>query len=219
MAATTPNPPAGLVPKPKLPESTPPKRGSAPIGMLLEKTRRRLGYSVESVCAALFLTDRELNHYESGVREPPPGDLERLAEFYGVDIERFRPGARAAIEHDAAARNSDILWLGWAGVELTGEGRRDNRAIVPRLAQTIRSIRALSETASITFRDDELAEIAGALDLEDDDLLALMILWFGLSASQSVALLARLRYTLASTKQLPEAGDVDVATRQGHPNP
>ena len=213
MAATS-EPGFALVPVPKAVDAPPPKRGAAPIGLLLEKTRRRLGYSVDTVCAALFLTERELNQYESGMREPPPGDLERLAEFFGVDVSRFRPDAAAETEH----ADHDVLWLGWAAVELDEFDERSNRTTVPRIAHTIRSMRSMAERAPITIRDHELVQIGMALSLHDDDLPTLMIECFSLSAQQAFELVARLQYAVASTKELPEASNVDVAARERDPD-
>lgn len=201
------------MPKAPAPD-TPPQRGAAPIGLLLEKTRRRLGYSVESVCQALYLSERELNQYESGMREPPQGDLERLSEFYGVDISRFRPDALAHTDH----AKQDVLWLGWAAVELDANGK-NNRTVVPRIAQTIRSMRSLAEATPITIRDHELVEIGDALDVRHEDLPALLIEWFGLSAHQAFELIARLQHAVASTKELGEASSVDVSSRDRHADP
>ncbi len=212
--AATPEPGFALVPVPKAADAPLPRRGAAPIGLLLEKTRRRLGYSVDTVCAALFLTERELNQYESGMREPPPGDLERLAEFYGVDMNRFRPDAAAQTEH----AEHDVLWLGWAAVELDEVDQRSNRTTVPRIAHTIRSMRSMAEIAPITIRDHELVQIGTVLHLQDDELPTLFIEWFSLSAQQAFELIARLQYAVASTKELPAAGDVDVASGERDPD-
>ncbi len=212
--ASTPEPGFALVPVPKTVDAPPPKRGAAPIGLLLEKTRRRLGYSIDTVCAALFLTERELNQYESGLREPPLGDLERLAEFYGVDVSRFRPDATAETEH----AEHDVLWLGWAAVELDEADERSNRTTVPRIAHTIRSMRSMAEAAPITIRDHELVQIGTALRLHDDELPTLLIEWFSLSAQQAFELVARLQYAVASTKELPAASAVDVPAGERHPD-
>ncbi len=212
--AATPELGFALVPVPKTVDAAPPKRGAAPIGLLLEKTRRRLGYSIDTVCGALFLTDRELNQYESGMREPPPGDLARLAEFYGVDVNRFRPGAPAETEHAEHAE----LWLCWAAVELDEVDERRNRSTVPRIAQTIRSTRSMAEVTPITIRDHELSQIGTALNLDDSELPTLLIEWFSLSAHEAFELVARLRCAVALSKDLPAASNVDVAARERDPD-
>lgn len=203
-SAPTQAEPGAVVPFPRIDRPDPGVRGGIPVGALLERARRRLGYSSEAVCQALWLSDIELDHYESGVRQPSPNIVAALAEFYGIDHERFGAGAHADLRRSGNRANRDLLWLGWAAVDLT-EADGTVEFVVRGIAQTLRSMRSLSETDPISIRNEELVTIGSAIDLEAEGLPAALQKWFRLSEAEVSQLIARLHDAVATPEQSPSA--------------
>ncbi len=196
--------PAGgaLVPLPVLAKPDTGTRGGVPIGTLLEKSRRRLGYSTETVARELWLSKRELDNFESGMATPPNDIVERLAEFYGIDPERLTPGRIAERVAAPDEAGHEILYLAWAAVDLS-ETDGSNTQLLFKLSQTMRSIRGLAEGSPVSIRDDELEVIASVLDLDHVDFAGDLARAFGLSALETGELAARLQYASKATKELP----------------
>ncbi len=196
----TPTPQKSLVPVPAfaIPDAT--KRGGGSLGVTLERARKRLGLSPEAVCRDLMLTERELNQYESGLRTPSEGVLERLAELYGLDAERFQPGVQSGLERSDSATEPDRLWIGWTPVEVDRLGI-GNGARLRAVAQAVRFMRGVSENDSFVVRDDEVDLFAEVLDVYAPDLVNDITEWFGLEHSEAEELASKIRRSSKATPQ------------------
>ncbi|MFT7598278.1 MAG: transcriptional regulator with XRE-family HTH domain [Acidimicrobiales bacterium] len=175
------------------------KRGGVPIGTHLEKARKRLGYTPASVARVLWLTERTIDDYESGMRTPPSDVLARLAELYGLDVERLM-GGRPSGSHD-----DHSLSLGWADIDIP-EGA-SNAHVLQTIAQTLRLLRSIAESSPVSIRDDELTVVASHLDTAAPDLHLDLGFWFALDHRQAEELAARMRYQVTQVKELPPSED------------
>ncbi len=162
------------------------------IGLALEKARRRMGHTAAGAAGALRISERELGHFESGLRTPSAGMLMEMAELYGTKVAAF--GSR-----DLALRlppyidyGEKILWIGWTPVRLDC-GSADNTHVVRSIASALRSMRSLSETRPVYLRANEIPLIGSLLDLEDPDLAATMMHYFGFTYVEAEAVLMRMR--------------------------
>ncbi|MEZ5340984.1 MAG: helix-turn-helix transcriptional regulator [Acidimicrobiales bacterium] len=203
-----PTPSQSLVPVPNLgiPDRT--HRGGAALGLTLERARKRLGISSDTVCRELWLTDRELNQYESGLRIPPATVVERLAEFYGLELEQLQAGTPSRFNPAANDGESDRLWMGWTPVELETVGP-ENAARLRAVAQAVRFMRGLSERDPIVVRGDEVHVMAKVLDVYAADLAHDISDWFALDQSDAEELVAKLRYASDTIKRRPPALEGD----------
>lgn len=176
-----------LVPVPRYDRPDPTKRGGMPIGSLLELARKRAGYSEAAACGVLRISEYELARYEAGVRTPSKALLEEFSELYDADL-----------SGDGSAEDGK-LHLGWADVDLSGCS--DNEDRLRRIAATLRSIRRVDAGVPLVIRTDELALIAGALDLEDPDLEDQLGNWLALPAPDAAELAGRLRTVRAEEQR------------------
>lgn len=168
-----------LVPVPRYDIPDPTQRGGLPIGPLLERARRRAGYSESAACLALNITEYELGRYESGMRTPSRALLEEFAILYEADF-----GGEHAV-------GEGHLRLGWADIDLAD--CTDNASRLRRISASLRSIRRVDVDVPLVVRTDELALFAEALDVEDPQLVELLAEWLTLSETQASELAARLR--------------------------
>jgi transcriptional regulator with XRE-family HTH domain len=182
-----------LVPVPRYDRPDPTKRGGMPIGALLELARKRAGYSESAACRVLSISEYELARYEAGVRTPSKALLEEFSELYDADLS----GDKSAEEGK--------LHLGWADVDLSGCS--DNECRLRRIAATLRSIRRVDVGVPLVIRTDELALIAGALDVGDPDLEDQLGDWLVLPAPEASELAGRLRtMTAEEQRESPRGG-------------
>lgn len=197
----TTEPQHALVPMPSFDHPDATKRGGGSLGMTIERARKRLGLSVEAACRDLMLTERELNQYESGLRTPSQGVLERLAELYGLDVERLKPGTQSGLERGGSPDKADRLWIGWTPVEIdrleTGNGPR-----LRAVAQAIRFMRGASDNDSFVVRDDEVDLFAEVLDVYAPDLVDDIAKWFALDQTEAETLASRIRRSSNARPQL-----------------
>ncbi len=164
----------------------------ASIGAALEKARRRIGLSLETAAAELRLTERNLDHYEAGIRTPSPGMLLEMADLYGTKVEAFGrrdPAPRLPPHIDY---ESETLWIGWTPISLSA-GSADNAHVIRSLAAAIRSMRSLSESKPVYLREAEIPLIASLLDLDDVDLPTVLMKFLGLTYIESEDLVQAMR--------------------------
>ncbi|NNF54639.1 MAG: helix-turn-helix transcriptional regulator [Acidimicrobiales bacterium] len=176
------------------PQAPPPHeiRGGVTIGVLLERARERLGLSIEMVARELWLTPTDLDNYESGMRIPSANLVERLAEYYGVQPERFEKDAPATFEVSKTDEASSVLWLGWAAIDLS-EWDGSNDYLMRSIAETLRVMRSLGSMDPVTVRETELQAISSVVDLRDPFLAARIQIWMRISPEAAEHLIYRLR--------------------------
>lgn len=155
------------------------KRGTMPIGVLLELARKRAGYSEAGACGALRITERELARYESGVRTPSESLLEEFSELYDADFSGERPATDGQLR------------LGWADIDVADCA--DNECRLARIAATLRAIRRVDNEVPLVIRVEEMPVLATALDLDDPDLTERIERWLALAGPAAGALAADLR--------------------------
>lgn len=200
----TPIPTQSIVPAPDLAVPDRTQRGGASLGVTLERARKRLGISPDAVCQALWLTERELNQYESGLRPPPDTVLERLAEFYGLETEHMQAGAPSSFLPATSPGESDRLWMGWTPVELDSLGP-GNGGRLRAVAQAVRFMRGLNESDPFVVRGDEVDVIAEILDIYAPNIVDDITEWFALDQTEAENLVTRLRHSSDTIKKLPPA--------------
>ena len=188
----TPTPTVALLPLPHVERPDQHARGGAPTGLILERARKRMGYSPAAVCRILLISERDLNNYEGGLRALPISLIERFAELYDIDPERLQPGAVTGLVAPTSSVEHKRFMIGWASVDLDAIGT-SNHERLRAVAQTIRSMRGLSETMAVTVRDDEKAAFVEILDVDAPDLHDDLVRFFSLGDDQATELLWRLR--------------------------
>ncbi len=154
--------------------------------------RRRLGWSLEFAASEIGISALHLDHIEVGVRTPDNELVERLAEAYGVDAARLEARARMERVPPRYDPDTQTLWLGWLPIETAGF---DNDQLLTAIANTLRTMRSLSEQHPVHIRTFDLTLIAPLLDLEDKQLSCRLMTSLGLSPAEAVTLLDQLQST------------------------
>lgn len=190
-------PGTSIVPIPSFSKPDPTQRGGVPVGRLLETARRRVSMSEAGAASRLRISERELIDHESGMRTPSRDLIEEMCEIYGTSVDRMLSDAGIALD---SPDDPTVLWIGWAPVELAGVPNRDR---LFRIAATFRELRRLAETAPVVVRDEELAAVCRAVDVTDAALMGDLADAFGLGQKETAELFARMRYCVATVKELP----------------
>lgn len=153
--------------------------------------------SEAGAASRLRISERELIDHESGMRTPSRDLIEEMCEIYGTSVDRMLSDAGIALD---SPDDPTVLWIGWAPVELAGVPNRDR---LFRIAATFRELRRLAETAPVVVRDEELAAVCRAVDVTDAALMGDLADAFGLGQKETAELFARMRYCVATVKELP----------------
>ena len=190
-------PTGALVPVPSLPTIDPTKRGGTPLGRMLETARKRVFMSEASAADRLHISQRELIDFESGMRTPSRDLLAEMCETYGTSIDRMVSDVGVALDD---ADDPTVLWIGWAPIELDDA---PNRERILRIATTLREVRHVAETAPVVVREEELMAICRSIDVDHPDLLDDLADAFLLGHERTAELFARMRYKVATIKELP----------------
>lgn len=167
----------------------------ARVGAALEKARRRLGVSRFDAAERLGLTERDMEHFEQGVRTPSPSLLNEFAAAYGTKVEAFGSREMASRVPPHIDWADKTLWIGWTPIPLGAGG---NRQVVHNLGVAIRSMRNADDVTPLYLRERELPLIASLLDLTDEDLPLILMRELRLSYTESMDTLMKMEAAFSS---------------------
>lgn len=157
----------------------------AAIGKALERARLRVGLSTVDAASRLGLSDRHLAYLEAGIKTPADDLMLDMAKLYGVEITAFGQRAEAMRRSPRIDEELGRLWIGWTPVAIRGAG---NERLISDLAAAIRENRGLAPQHPVYLREREVPLIASLVDLDDDEVGALLAKHFHIALDEANAL-------------------------------
>lgn len=155
------------------------------VSKVLRDARLGVGIELARVSLLCSIDTQRLRRIELGAIAPDAEELERLCCFYGCDIDRAqgvlpRLPARAKVE-------DGILHVGSSEVHVHPD--QTNFTKLYAIASCLRAMRGLADDAAVNIRIAEVVTVGSVLDLEDEGLLADLVMTLKITASAAAELL------------------------------
>ena len=83
----------------------------------LQKIRKRHGFTQNEVAKELNISQVNMSHYETGIREPDIETLAQLAEFYGVSTDWLIGYGEQPSKYSICALLSNVLFFCLCSIE------------------------------------------------------------------------------------------------------
>jgi transcriptional regulator with XRE-family HTH domain len=143
-------------------------------GHALRRARELADMSERAAARSLGVRRSTLRDWEADAAGPNADQLAAAVRLYSVDLETIWPDRRPLISAD----EPDVLRVGDERVPVEtdpvigpdGVRRIDNRVVLTRYLAAVRRQRGLDPTERVDLRADDIASLAGVLDLDDSAL-------------------------------------------------
>ena len=151
---------------------------AARVANVVQTTRAAAGHDEKALARALGVSRRTVRRWQNGAEIPSDEEIDRLAEACKIDPASLFP-RRDPVELD------HLSGLMRVGSETVGVALLDNDAVLLSYVQLVRRQRDMRASDPVRLRQEDVEELADALDLSDAQLARRLVRIMGMTAEQA----------------------------------